>query len=90
VLDEQRMTQILLALTADEDVGDPTLPQAFSFAAVVAATEGEWGLSADEAAQAVHVWLGTHGEVNAVANPALLLIHRDWWDELVAKHGEPG
>jgi hypothetical protein len=88
MLDDARMTRILLDLKAEDDADDRTLPQAFSFATVVAAAEGEWGLSQDDAGQAVHEWLRDRGEVNAVANPALLMIFRDSWNELVEAHGD--
>jgi hypothetical protein len=88
MLDDARMTRILLDLKAEEDADDRTLSQAFSFATIVAAAEGEWGLSQDDAGQAVHEWLRDRGEVNAVANPALLMIFRDSWNELVETHGD--
>jgi len=53
---------------------------------VVAATEGEFGLTQDEAGQAVHEWLGERGEVNAAAKPPLLLVYSDAWNDLVRKH----
>jgi hypothetical protein len=87
VLDDARMTRLLLALKADEGLNDRTIAQAFSFAAVVAATEGEWGLTQDEAARAVHEWIDHRGEVNAVAKPPLLMVHSDAWNELVRAHG---
>lgn len=88
MLDDARMTRILLDLKVGADGDEGTLAQAFSFATIVAAVEGELGLSQDDAGQAVHEWLRDRGEVNAVANPALLMIFRDSWNELVEAHGD--
>ncbi len=83
MLEDDRMTQLLLELQTAEAGHDQTLGQAFSLAAVIAVVGTEWRLSDTDAREAIVEWLGTRGEIDSDTEPPMIMIHRESWLDLV-------